>query len=212
MQFSIDSNRSDWVWTPDDEQESDPTKIGFEEDHLRILFDAQEWALAEKAAQYLLQTNPSTQVLFYLATCHYHLKNDEEAIHFYLKFVMAHETISDCLFQALKNLGNLFLRSADIETAEEWYQKAYRICPQSDTILVNLGVLHTQTKSYNSALDFFRQAVVINPANDSGWIGLALIHWELSDFDLARANLRQALDLNPSSEIGLQLARIWQGM
>lgn len=183
--------------------------FNFEQQHLELLFEAQEWDLALKAAMYLMQVSDCPRSLFIAASCLYHLHQDEDAIHFYLRYVGRRLLDSEDVYVAFKNLGNLFLRSGDVEAAEEWYLKAFRLCPQSDTLLVNLGVLHTQTRDYNRALDFYRRAVSTNPSNESGWLGLAIIHRELSDYELANGNLQQVLDLNPDNKIALELIQIW---
>ena len=113
------------------------------------------------------------------------------------------------LFDCYKNLGNIFLKDGDFAEAEELFDKACTIDPQSDALLVNYGVLEIQRKNLERARERFRGAININSNNDSAWVGLALVHREFGDVDLSWANLERALDSNKANETALMIALDW---
>lgn len=106
-------------------------------------------------------------------------------------------------------MGNIFLKEADLESAEEFYHKAYAIDSQSDVLLVNLGTLAIQTQEFELALSRFRQALEINSKNDKAWVGLALVHRQMGDLVLSKANLESALDVNPLNRTAVHLVADW---
>jgi len=116
----------------------------------------------------------------------------------------------DCLssnerFDALKELGNTLLKAHDFDGAEENYFKAYRIDPNSDSLLVNMGTLEFRKQSYQSARERFVQAVEADHNNDKAWVGLGLVHSCFGDFKLCLANLERALDINPQNLTALSM-------
>lgn len=113
------------------------------------------------------------------------------------------------LFEIFKTLGNIFVRRGDFDSAEDSYNKAYRIHPESDVLLVNLGTLCIQRADWDSAVDRFRSALQLNIANDRAWVGLAIGHRMKGDLDLAWANLEASLEYNPLNEAALTLALDW---
>lgn len=112
-------------------------------------------------------------------------------------------------FEIYKNVGNIFVRAGDFDSAEEFYNKAYIINPNSDVLLVNFGTLELQRENNSLALERFRKAVELNSTNDRAWVGLAMIHRTMGDFELALANLERALDIKPDNRIALKLVIDW---
>lgn len=113
------------------------------------------------------------------------------------------------LFECYKNLGNIFLRDGDYDEAEELFDKACTLRPESDTLLVNYGVLEIQRKNLEKARDRFRSALDLNNKNDGAWLGLALVHREFGDMELAWANLERALDENKSNQTAITVTMDW---
>jgi tetratricopeptide (TPR) repeat protein len=118
-------------------------------------------------------------------------------------------TDASLLFEVYKNVGNIHTRAGDFEAAEEYYDKAYTLRPDSDVLLVNYGTLEVQRGAWNEAVTRFRSAVEINAQSDRGWVGLALVHHSMGDFELAKANLQRALDINGANRTALKLAVDW---
>lgn len=144
-----------------------------------------------------------------LATLYYKLGSDELALGKYFEALSMLTEENECIFDIYKNLGNILVRQADFEGAEEYYNKAYTINPHSDTLLVNFGTLEVQRQDYDKALYCFRQAVELNKKNDKAWVGLAMVHSQMGDQELAWANLESALDINPANRTAVHLIANW---
>ncbi|HRO66568.1 MAG TPA: tetratricopeptide repeat protein [Pseudobdellovibrionaceae bacterium] len=164
---------------------------------------------AMKVREALSRYDYGFESVFNQAQALYRLNKDAEALNVYYEALSILSDEHPALFEIHKNMGNIFVRSGDYEGAEESYNKAYRINPDSDTLMVNLGTLEIQRGDKGRALSCFRQAVELNPSNDRAWAGLAMIHQEFGDHDLAWGNLERALDLNPSNRTAVHLAANW---
>ncbi|MES2856060.1 MAG: tetratricopeptide repeat protein, partial [Bdellovibrionota bacterium] len=113
------------------------------------------------------------------------------------------------LFEVYKNVGNIHVRAGDFDAAEEFYDKAYTIRPNSDILLVNYGTLEIQRENHESALERFRAAVAVNANSDRAWVGLALVHRAMGDLELAKGNVERALDINDSNRTAIRLSVEW---
>ncbi|MCB0391175.1 MAG: tetratricopeptide repeat protein [Bdellovibrionales bacterium] len=152
---------------------------------------------------------PSVAKLFELGNEAYKSGLDMEAYNYYLKCISSGIESSEILFNSFKNIGNILVRAGDLEGAEEFYNKAYTIYPDSDILLVNLGTLEMQKRDLERAAERYRMAVDVNPSNSRAWIGLALVHREYGDFDLSWGNIERALDVDPSDETALEVMIEW---
>ncbi len=134
---------------------------------------------------------------------------DQEALKHLL--VASHAVGEDgpLLFSIYKTIGNVFVRSRDFESAEENYHRAYRLNPNSPTLLVNFGTLEIQRENWEAALMRFREAIVLDRNCDKAWVGLAIAHRQFGDHTLSWANLARAVDINPDSSTAIQLALGW---
>lgn len=139
----------------------------------------------------------------------YRAGQDEEALNAYYESLSHMTEEHPSLFEIHKNMGNIFVRRGDFESAEEAYNKAHAINPGSDTLLVNFGTLEVQRGDLGRALTCFRRAVELNSSNDRAWAGLAMTHAAFSDFELAWGDLERALDLNPLNRTSVLLAAMW---
>jgi tetratricopeptide (TPR) repeat protein len=144
-----------------------------------------------------------------LASVHYKLGHDQEALDKYFEALSVLNSENEQLFDVYKNMGNIFVRRGDFEAAEEYYNKAYTLNTQSDVLLINFGTLEVQRSDFDKALYCFRKAVEINPQSDKAWVGLAMVHSQLSDVELAWANLDCALEINPKNRTAVHLAANW---
>lgn len=144
-----------------------------------------------------------------LATLYYKLGQDEQALNHYFEALSLLTEEDDALFEIYKNIGNIMVRQGDFEGAEEYYNKAYTLNPDSDTLLVNFGTLEVQRQDFDKSLYCFRQAVEVNPKNDKAWVGLAMVHAQFGDHALAWANLETAVDINPTNRTAILLLANW---
>lgn len=143
------------------------------------------------------------------ATALYKAGRDQEALDKYYEALAILTEESSTLFETYKNMGNIFVRQGDFDGAEEYYNKAYTLNPQSDVLLVNFGTLEVQRNDYDKSLFCFRKAVEINPENDKAWVGLAMVHSQFGDIELAWANIESAIDINPQNRTAVHLAANW---
>jgi len=139
----------------------------------------------------------------------YLLKRDDEALQLWFQASRMVEAEDPIVFDIYKNIGNAFTRLGDFESAEENYNKALTLRPNSDVIQVNLGTLCFQARDRARAEVHYRLGCELNPRNDLAWCGLALLAAEAGDRDRARSLVLQAVDANSSSVQALQLLVQW---
>lgn len=157
----------------------------------------------------LVKIQPDEYSYSALAEVLYQMGRAEEAEEFYQSALGVIHFDSPLLFGIHKNLGNISVKTGDLENAEENYNKAYALNPHSDLLYVNYGTLELQKGNIDTALERFREAVQLNAQNDKAWVGIALIHREKGDFELAYANIEKALDLEPNNKTALKLYVDW---
>jgi tetratricopeptide (TPR) repeat protein len=165
-----------------------------------------------EAAKYLRiahQFDPRPVSAARLADALYELGVYEDARGYYLEALRMGLVDGEELFRTYKNLGNISTLQSDLAAAEEFYNKAYTLNPDSDVLMVNYGSLEIQRGDLNKAVEKFRHAVALNGNNDKAWVGLALIHREFGDAELAWANLDRALDANQLNETAMRLVAEW---
>lgn len=164
---------------------------------------------ALKVRQALIKVDYSFESICLMAHVLYKLEQDQKALESYYEAlsILKEENIE--VFEAYKNMGNIFVKQGDFEGAEEYYNKAYTMNPQSDILLVNLGTLDIQRNDFAKALYCFRKAVEIQPRNDKGWVGLAMCHNQLGDSELAWGNIETAIDINPANRTAIHLSANW---
>lgn len=179
---------------------------------LELLLDCSKASKSSRhqaaALQALIRFHFKPEYLFDLANLKIE-SNPEEGRSLLLEFLEFPDLESWLVFEANKSLGNLALRSGDIEGAEEFYNRAFSINPASDVLLVNFGTLEIQRGRLERARDRFLEALEINPLNEKGWIGLSLLSRELGDIELAWGHLKKALDINPENLVGRELFKQW---
>jgi tetratricopeptide (TPR) repeat protein len=144
-----------------------------------------------------------------LAHAEYENGEDEAALLHYQAAILVASEDSPELFEIFKNLGNIYVRRGDLDSAEDNYNRAHRIQASSDVLFVNMGTLCVQRQAWDEALEKFRAALVLNMFNDKAWVGLAIGHRMKSDRELAWGNLEAALEYNPLNEAALTLALEW---
>ena len=161
---------------------------------------------ALKCFQALVKIEPQSENFILLADVYYVMERDQDAMKYYQTALMDIKVPLSELFNVYKNLGNIFVRSRDFETAEEYYNKAFTIDSKSDTLLVNYGTLEIQRENLEKALSYFREAIQLNGENDKAWVGLSLVHRHMGDFELSHANIERALDINAKNRTALRLS------
>lgn len=160
---------------------------------------------AEKVLEVLCREEIIFSNLVLKAHNYYKMGNDQNALQSYFEALALVTNDEPELFEVHKNIGNIFVRQSDFESAEENYNKAYTKNANSDTLLVNYGTLEVQKGDLDKALLCFRRAVEINPQNDRAWVGLGMVHSQFGDFELAWGNFIKASDINPLNRTALIL-------
>lgn len=164
---------------------------------------------AETCYQTLTQLQPTEENIFLLAKTYYELGKDKQALEEFHRVLDLIDYESPFLFEIYKNLGNLYLRSGDVDEAEEHYNRAYTLNSHSDQLMVNYGTLELQKGSIQEATERFQQAIFLNDKNEKGWAGLALVHRLRSDFDLSWGALDKSLDIRFDNIVALKLCIQW---
>lgn len=173
------------------------------------LRDAGRFDEALKCFRALYKVTHETDAQIQVAETLYLCERDDMALAAYREVMKKGVSDAKQLFEIYKNVGNIHVRAGDFDSAEEYYDKAYTISPDSDILLVNYGTLEIQRGSWDAAVERFRQAVAANPENDRAWVGLAMVHRTMGDLELAKGNIERALDINPANRTALKLAVDW---
>ena len=149
------------------------------------------------------------EVHYYFAKICENLNNHEEAKENYLDALLLSTLDLELLFEANKNLGNLYLKEKNLDIAEDFYHKAYTINPDSPQLLVNLGTLELQRKELGIASERFRKALRINPRFSHAWVGLSLCYLELGEQALSWGSILKSIEHDPENSTALLLAAKW---
>jgi len=170
------------------------------------LIQLQKWTEANRVCMQWCRSELSFDSVYFRAQIEFQLGLDEKSLQSYFESLSIVDEERAELFEVFKNIGNLFVRKADFESAEEFYNKAYGLKSDSDILLVNYGILEMQRGELNKARDRFRSAVQLNDRNDKAWVGLSMVHFDFGDEELGTANLKKALDLNVQNRTAIQFA------
>ena len=157
----------------------------------------------------VLKIDSRFETLNALAQVEYQIEKFDDAFHHLQQAVLIAPENDLVLFEVFKTLGNIFVRKGDFESAEDSYNKAHRLEPNSDSLHVNFGTLAIQRSDWDTAAERFRFALTLNPMNDKAWVGVALAHRMKGDFDLSWGNIEAALEYGPLNETALGLALEW---
>lgn len=175
----------------------------------RCLKEEGRYDEALKCYRALARTEKRLEAQINIAEIYYLSERDELALASYREVLKNVIEDQNRLFEIYKNVGNIHVRAGDFDAAQEFYDKAYTIHPNSDVLMVNYGTLEIQRENLDDAVQRFRRAVELNPENDRGWVGLALVHRQMGDHELAWANGLRALDINKRNRTAVRLIVEW---
>ncbi len=168
-----------------------------------------DWDMVEKSYRALVEMNGSEENVLKFCETLQRTGRYSEARQQYSDLLARIHLSEENLFQVYKDLGNLCMREDDLDSAEEYYNKAFAIDHYSDALLVNFGTLELKKGQTETALKRYREALEVNSENSQAWVGLALIHREYGDFELSYANVSSALDHDPFNISALKLFSDW---
>ncbi len=100
---------------------------------------------------------------------------------------------------AHNNLGDVYSRQGNLETAAAEFQMAIRIKPNYADAYHNLAYTYQQMDRSQDAVRNYKKAVEFNPNLWQSYQNLAGIYFNEKKFSLARDNLEIAVRLNPAS-------------
>lgn len=103
------------------------------------------------------------------------------------------------LANAMTNLGNLLVRSGEVEEAEELYLRALRIDADQPEAFYNLGFLLFERGEIDAARGYFEQAVCSDPAFADAHFNLGMALQDLGRVAEARQHWSIYLELDPQS-------------
>lgn len=160
---------------------------------------------AQTVAETNFKFNYSLARCLELADIYFLNGKDEESLKLYFDCLSNVIENEEVLFKIYKNIANIYVKFREFDSAEEFFNKSYKIKDDSDVLLVNMGVLEFQKCDLDKSLFCFRKAIEINNNNDKAWVGLAMTHIELGDKELSWGNLTKALDINSQNKTALKL-------
>jgi len=100
-------------------------------------------------------------------------------------------------FDALCNLGVVYVRSGKLQSAESVLDKAVAIVPNNDFVLTTLGIIHYRQSKFDDALVELRRAIEINPKSATAHNYLGITASQKGRQQEAEKEILQALANNP---------------
>lgn len=152
----------------------------------QALIECRLLRLEEKKSCFLLNSMGSIELsLGYLAEA---IKSFQKAIKIYPQFA-----------EAWFNLGNAFVKSSDLNSAEKAYLRAEKLSPELHQINNNLGNLFADQDRFDQAIKHFdRASKKTNNLNQEYLCNLAWAQSTLGKFDESKINLQKTLEICPT--------------
>ena len=175
----------------------------------RLALENESWSIAESIFASLLERRRNSEDLAGLGQAllqQNRLEEAEECLLDALNYIMEPCPL---LFIVQKNLGYICLLNHNFEMAEEYFNKAYTLNPQSSSLQFQRAYLHLKQGEYKAAESGFKNLLQNQPNNSKAWLGLALSRRAMNKWKLAEACLFQCLDLDSQNKQALQLRDQW---
>jgi serine/threonine protein kinase/Flp pilus assembly protein TadD len=104
--------------------------------------------------------------------------------------------------QANYQLGLVFVKLNDFESAKKTFQIVAELNPTSADAFFNLGYVHAVTKNYPKAEEMYKRVVELAPSYlDEALYNLALVQDKGGRREQCIANLEKALSVNPENQL-----------
>ena len=100
-------------------------------------------------------------------------------------------------FDALCNLGVVYVRSGKLEPAESVLKKAVTMAPDNEFVLTTLGIIHYRQSKFDDALVELTRAIEINPKSATAHNYLGITASQKGRQQQAEKEILQALANNP---------------
>ncbi|MGA2141804.1 MAG: tetratricopeptide repeat protein, partial [Brevinematales bacterium] len=105
-----------------------------------------------------------------------------------------------------KNLGFLYLKQDNYDTALKNFKKTLDLDPKSDTAYKGMGDAYSKSGLYDDAISAYKSCLGINPTDYETMAELGKIYYNNKDYDNAAATLDKAARLRDDPDTELQLA------
>ena len=102
--------------------------------------------------------------------------------------------------EAHANLGAVFQRKNDFDSALAQYEKAEQLNPSNVTTRLNMGTLYQAKKEYETAIEAYDTIIAVNPNFMPAYLYKAQCYKALGNKDAALQNYKLALNLEPSNQ------------
>ena len=165
--------------------------------------------LAENFFSCLLERRQKVSDFFYLSEALLQQYRYEEAEECLLELVYQITEPCPLLFNAYKHLGHIALMNKNYDTADEYYNKAYSIDPNNNSLKMCRSLLSIKQKKYEQAEPLLKSFLKDQDKDSKAWLYLAIVRYNLGDRDMALACLSCCLDIDPSNKKAHYLKKKW---
>jgi len=163
---------------------------------------------AEKVYLAVLEADPdNVDALHYLGV----LRHQQGRTALGIDFVLRAITLRPDYFDALNNIGNMYLRFGPAEAVTA-YNKALELRPSDPGALRNLGIALRQLKRHEEAAELFQRGIRERPDDLENYYSLAVAYKEMGRSKDAVATLKKAIEVKPEAEGFRRLGQILYGL
>jgi predicted TPR repeat methyltransferase len=181
------------------------------QDQVLAAIEAQRSGKLDEAARtYLavLEADPdNVDALHFLGV----LRHQEGRTALGVDFVLRAIALRPNYFDALNNLGNMYLKFGPTEAVTA-YHKALELRPGDPGVLRNLGAALRQLKRHEEAAELFERGIRERPGDLDNYYSLSVAYKDMGRTDDAIAILRKAIEVRPESEAFRRLGQILYGL
>ena len=146
---------------------------------------------------------------FNLALQNHQKSNFRNAQNYYQEVL----TIDPNHFDALNNLGIIFIKLKENQKAKECFEKAIKINPSNLNILKNLGLLFKELNQNQKAKECFEKVIEIDPNHVHARFILGVIYNELNQNQKAKECFEKVIEIDPNySEAHNNLGNVFKDL
>ena len=167
------------------------------------------WPTAESIFASLLERRDKVSDLLGLAKALRMQFRLDEAEDCYLASLDKITQACSLLFVVYKALAEICLLKNDFYQAEEYYNKASTLKPNSQSLIFYRAMMYLKGKNYKLAEKSFKDYLQFDSNSEKAWLGLSLTRKVLGDQELAWACLQRCLDINPKNPQAEKLRKQW---
>ncbi|MGD9345711.1 MAG: tetratricopeptide repeat protein, partial [Candidatus Aminicenantes bacterium] len=99
--------------------------------------------------------------------------------------------------KALAAIGELYVKSDDIQKAREYFTQSLERNPQDEILAYNVGEILFSNAKMDEALEYFTMAVNIKPDWPDAFLKLGYVYLNKTEYDKAKENFNKFLELDP---------------